>query len=85
MTKIIANLLAESSNDIYSFIAIVIIAGLLLLLGIYLSIHYLVQKHTNKVLLEKVLNNPNSTTRSATFVKSKYLYGIVQPMKGTAY
>lgn len=85
MTKIIANLLAGSSNDIYSFIAIVIIAGLLLLLGIYLSIHYLVQKHTNKVLLEKVLNNPNSTTRSATFVKSKYLYGIVQPMKGTAY
>ena len=85
MTKIITNLLAGSSNDIYSFMAIVIIAGLLLLLGIYLSIHYLVQKHTNKVLLEKVLNNPNSTTRSATFVKSKYLYGIVQPMKGTAY
>lgn len=85
MTKIITNLLAGSSNDIYSFMAIVIIAGLLLLLGIYLSIHYLVQKHTNKVLLEKVLNNPNSTTRSAIFVKSKYLYGIVQPMKGTAY
>lgn len=85
MTNIFTNLLLQSSNDTESYIGIFVVAGILALVALYLAINYLVQSHTNKILLEKVLNNPESALRSATFVKSKYLYGIVNPLKGTAY